>query len=67
MKVDARNLLKQSADALDATAHPYGAMYAFSLRELADNLDELGRNPEQYDEFAELYCLPAPHPTGQQQ
>ena len=65
MKLDARNMLRQAADTLDAMhrqqPHPFAGAPAFSLRELADNLDELGRKPEQYEEFAALYC----HPTQQ--
>lgn len=38
----------------------YGAFYAEGLRQLADNVVIVRKNPSQLREFLDFYCLPDP-------
>ena len=54
---DVRSILHQSSSALEDNAGNSPAGLGYVLRELADNLEAVARDPSRWEEFAEAYSL----------
>ena len=60
MRWNIRNMMRQAADDLDAlpaARFPMAGGYADGLRQFSESLAELGKAPERWVEFAQLWCL----------
>ena len=57
MKCNLIALLNNIASDLEDAHGESAGGYGYALRELAGNLQELANNPEQWSEFADIYCL----------
>ena len=55
MRINAINMLRQSANAIDRE-RDHGA-YAYMLEEIAGHLEDVREGRHTWEEFAEFYCL----------
>lgn len=49
--------LQAEREANEYEGADWSGMYAYSLEEIADNLEELEGDPTKLAEFAQIYCL----------